>query len=190
MQDPATFIAPLRYDAGEFQIGAYRLGDGGALAEAVNASYEHLRTWMPWAKPDETAELAELNVRRFIGRYFLNEDFTMGIFDGDRVIGGTGFHLRVGPPGSRNAEIGMWIHGDLAGTGLGTRVLRAILTWGFDEWGWERLVWRCATDNVPSRRVAEKAGMTLEGIARQDVSYQGKRFDTCVFSMLRSDQML
>jgi RimJ/RimL family protein N-acetyltransferase len=187
MKDPATFIAPMRYDAGEFEIGAYRIGDGPELAKAVRESYEHLKTWMPWAKADQTAEESELIVRRFLARYLLNEDFCMGVWKGGQIVGGTGFHLRVGGPGSQNAEVGMWIHGDHAGQGLGTEVLKALLRWSFEDWGWERLVWRCATTNIGSRRVAEKAGMRLEGIARQEIPHGGIRHDTCVFSMLRQD---
>lgn len=189
MQDPATFIAPLRCDAGDFEVGMYRIGDGAALARSIRESYEHLRPWMPWAKPDETAEQAEINVRRFIARYLLNEEYIMGVFEGERVVGATGFHLRVGAPGSGNAEIGMWIHAEYAGNGLGTRVLQAMLKWGFGDWGWERLVWRCDTTNHASKRVAEKAGMTLEGIARQDAPRDDGRTDTYVFAMLRSDYL-
>lgn len=184
MRDPATFLAPLECDAGEFVIRAYRVGDGPALARSVTESYEHLVEWMPWAQPERGVEEAERDVRRFLARYLLNEDFVMGIWEGERLVGGTGFHLRVGSPASGNAEIGMWIHADFAGKGLGTRVLCTMLEWGLGEWGWERLVWRCAVTNHASRRVAEKAGMTLEGIARREIEHNDRRHDVMVFAMV------
>ncbi len=61
----------------------------------------------------------------------------------------------------------MWIAADVAGTGIGSRVLVEMLRWGFSEWPFYRLCWKCSTQNLASRRVAEKAGMTLDCTERQ-----------------------
>src|SRR5688572_28614389 len=168
MDSPKTFLAPLEYQTGELTLRVYRPGDGAALSKAVEESYEHLKPWMPWATEHQPVEESEAKIRGFAARYLLNEDYCMGIWKGEDLLGGTGYHLRVGRPGSRNAEIGLWIHGSLAGQGVGTQVCRAMLGWGFGEWGWQRLAWRCDTRNVASARVAEKCGMILEGTMRQD----------------------
>jgi RimJ/RimL family protein N-acetyltransferase len=182
------FFAPNRLDAGEFVIRSYQPGDGKALRAAVDESYLHLRAWMPWAAPESTDEDYEARCRRFCGNYLLNQDFVLGIWIGDEVVGGTGFHLRQGALELRNAEIGMWIRQSHAGKGFGTRVLKAMLKWGFTEWGWERLVWRCDPKNLASKRVAEKCGFILEGTSRSD-SYGvlGERRDMHVFAILRSE---
>src|SRR5688572_1946042 len=102
MQFPEKFVAPLEYDAGNFLIRAYRVGDGAALSKAVVESYEHLKPWMPWATEEQSVEESEEKVRGFLARYLLNEDFCLGIWKGPALVGGTGFHLRVGRPGSGN----------------------------------------------------------------------------------------
>src|SRR4051812_40114977 len=96
---PPPFLPPLRLDTDPFTLRAYQPGDGALLAEAVNTSYEHLRTFMGWARPDNTVEGSEARARHFAGKYLLQEDFGLGIFspDGTRQLGGTGFHLRHGP---------------------------------------------------------------------------------------------
>jgi len=129
--DASTFIAPLTFTSDGMTLRAYRPGDGPGLQIATTSSYEHLRHWMPWAMPEDSAEAAEVRCRRFAARYLLNEEFILGIWDGDQLAGGTGFHLRGAPIELRNAEIGMWIRGNYAGQGLGTRALRAMLNWGF-----------------------------------------------------------
>src|SRR5690606_26587299 len=93
---------------------------------------------------------------------------TIGVWEpGEgRLLGGCGYHLREGALWLGNAEIGMWIRGDAAHRGLGTRVLRELLRWGFTEWPWRRLSWRCSSANVASQRVAEKAGLRREGVLR------------------------
>lgn len=188
MASDPPFLAPHRLETAEFVIRCYNIGDGPALAKAVNVSYEHLRPWMPWAENDQSPEVGEATCRRLAGEYLLGTNYTMGIWIGEELVGGTGFHLRVGDPGSGCAEIGMWIASHKAGTGLGTRVLEAMLKWSFTDWDWKRVVWKCATENIASARVAEKAGMTKEATFRSDsVSVDGRRTDTYQFAMLADE---
>ena len=185
-----SFIAPERWVTPDFVVRGYQLGDGVLLAEAVNASFEHLTTFMPWAKPYQSVEDSALIVRRFHGRYLLNADFVLGIFSADegKLLGGSGFHLREGGLAERSAEIGMWIRAEAAGKGLGTAVLKALLAWGFTEWPWERLAWHCDGRNLASRRTAEKAGMAHEGVLRQhSLMPDGSRRDTVLFAMLKEE---
>jgi RimJ/RimL family protein N-acetyltransferase len=182
------FFAPEAHHDGEITIRAYRPGDGAALQRSVVSSYEHLRPWMPWARAEQSVEESEAICRRAAARYLLGEDFTLGIWLGDELAGGTGFHLRDGPLGRGNAEIGMWISGARAGQGLGTRALAAMLAWGFTAWPWERLVWQCDARNLGSARVAEKNGMTLEGRLRSNAfDVEGRRRDTLLYAMLRGE---
>src|SRR5262249_41575422 len=126
--------------------------------------------------------------RRGAAQYLLNQDFLLGIWKGDEVIGGTGFHLRFGPVGSNIGGVGVWVHFRFAGQGLGTQVLKAMLEWGFTDWEWERLVWRCDTNNLASTRVAHKCDLTLEGTLRSDAfDVYGQRRNTYLFAMLRDE---
>jgi len=183
-------FAPDRYETAGFVLRSYDLGDGSLLAEAVNASYEHLRPWLPWVKPNQSIEAYEKFVRQSRARYLLAENFTVGIFsrDGRRLLGGTGFHLREGPLSSGSAEIGMFIRESEAGRGLGAQVLRALLDWGFSSWPWLRLAWRCDQANGASVRVAEKAGLRLEGILRGQRAHVGEgRRNTACYALTKEE---
>jgi RimJ/RimL family protein N-acetyltransferase len=185
------FFAPDRIDLPEFTLRSHEPGDGPLLAATIRQSYEHLKAFIEWAQPDYDDELAEQMVRKFRARYLLAEGFVMGIYspDGNRCLGGTGFHLREGPLSTGNAEIGMWIHGEHAGKGFGTRVLVALLRWGFEEWPWQRLSWKCDTRNIASAKVAEKAGMQREGCLRQNLPVKDntERHDTYIYATLRDE---
>jgi RimJ/RimL family protein N-acetyltransferase len=186
--DASTFIAPMSFTDNSLTLRAYQPGDGAELRVATTSSYEHLRPWMLWATPEDSVEAAEVRCRRFAARYLSNEEFVLGIWDGDQLAGGTGFHLRGASLALQNAEIGMWIRGSYAGQGLGTRALRMMLAWGFEDWGWQRLSWHCDTRNHASARVAQKNGMRLEGTLRGDaLDVAGKRRDTYIFVMLREE---
>ncbi len=181
---------PTAYQADGFVIRAYRAGDGAALTEAADASYEHLRPWMPWAQVHQPVSDSEDLCTRFATEYEASRDFVLGIWEGETLIGGTGFHLRCGPIEWKIAEVGMWIRGDHAGQGWGKRSLAAMLDWGFADRGWERLVWKCDTRNRASSRVAEANGLTLEASHRQDaVDHFGFRRDTHVYAILKSERL-
>jgi RimJ/RimL family protein N-acetyltransferase len=184
------FLAPDRFDTPEFSLRALQPGNGKLMAETIRASYDHLKTFMPWASTEYSDELGEEFVRTSWAHYLLNENYGIGIFspDGQRYLGGTGFHLRWGGLETETVEIGMWIAGSEAGKGLGTRTLLALLEWGFTEWPWQRLVWLCDTGNLASARVAEKAGMVKEARMRCDFPVgPGKRRDTFMFAMLKDE---
>ena len=182
-------FAPERFAADGFVLRSYDVGDGAALAAAVNSSYDHLKTFMPWAQPETSERSAERRVRWFRAKWLVAKDFVVCVasHDGKEVLGGCGYHLREGGLEQRNAEIGMWIRADAAGCGLGTRVLVALLEWGFTEWPWERLTWRCSSRNAASIRVAEKAGMHREGRLRGHRAEQPVRGDTEMFAALRGE---
>jgi RimJ/RimL family protein N-acetyltransferase len=183
-------VVPDRHAAPTFVLRSYQPGDGPSLSEAVNASYAHLRTFMPWATPHQTIERSEQLCREFRGRWLLAADFVLGVWAADesRLLGGCGYHLREGALELRNAEIGMWIRADAASRGLGTTVLTALLRWGFTEWPWLRLSWRCSSANLASQRVAEKAGLLREGVLRSHaVDPDGHRRDTVCYAIVRDD---
>lgn len=183
-------LAPEIRRTTDFVVRSYQPGDGPLLRDATNSSYEHLRTFLPWARSDQTDAEAEQLVREFRGRWLLAQDFTIALLapDESELWGGGGFHLREGRLAASNAEIGMWIRASRAGQGLGTQFLSTLLEWGFSEWPWLRLSWRCDARNVASIRVAEKCGLVREGLLRsQLVAPTGERADTVCFGVLKSD---
>ncbi len=184
------FFAPEVLETESFVVRCYRPGDGPALAEALNASYDHLKTFMDWAKPYTSDEEAEQIARRFYADYMVSHDFVLSVWvpDGKRLIAGSGFHMRGDGIGNRSAEVGMWVRADVAGQGLGARLLTELLTWGFSAWPWDRLAWRCDGRNTRSRRTAEKAGMSYEGCLRAErLLPDGVRGDTLCFAALRGE---
>jgi RimJ/RimL family protein N-acetyltransferase len=67
------------------------------------------------------------------------------------------------PEGEHKTEVGWRLDRSFWGRGLATEGARARLQYGFEELGLERLISIIHPKNVASRRVAEKAGLTLRG---------------------------
>jgi ribosomal-protein-alanine N-acetyltransferase len=68
--------------------------------------------------------------------------------------------------GGPEVEVGYRLARDARGRGYATEAARASLTYGFEQIGLERIVAVAAPANAASRRVMEKAGMTMEGPGR------------------------
>jgi len=116
-----------RIETDRLLVRCYSPEDAPKLKEAIDASLDHLRPWLPWAKnePDTLDTKVEL-LRRFRGNFDLGNDFIHGIFSADDsvVLGGAGLHPRVGP----NAlEIGYWIRGACKRQGARTHEHRSFL---------------------------------------------------------------
>ena len=73
------------------------------------------------------------------------------------------------------------------GKGVLTQALRLFIGYLFDLKSVTRLQIQMEIPNSASRRVAEKAGFKLEGIAREAIITQGKPVDLEVYSLLRSE---
>jgi RimJ/RimL family protein N-acetyltransferase len=87
------------------------------------------------------------------------------------------------------AEAGYWVAREARGRGVATHALRLASRWLFRATEIERLQLRADALNVPSQRVAEKAGFTREGVLRS-LHYnprRGRRVDFVIFSLLRSE---
>ena len=187
---PPYLIPPERYGEPGFLLRNYQPGDGARVYDAVTSSYEHLKTSMAWVRQEQSVEACEQRCREFRAKWLNAQDFVIGIWapDESRLLGGCGYHLREGGLELRNAEIGMWIRADAAGRGLGTAVLRALVRWGFTEWPWLRLSWRCSGANRASQRTAERGGLQREGRLRSNaVDPDGQRRDTCCYAILREE---
>ena len=70
------------------------------------------------------------------------------------------------PEGEHKTEVGWRLDRSLWGRGLATEGARASLQHGFEVLGLERIISIIHPKNVASRRVAEKAGLTLRGETR------------------------
>ena len=103
--------------------------------------------------------------------------------DGDAVIGATG--LGVAREHER-AELGYWIGEPYWGQGYATEAGRAVVQYGFDDLGLNRIQAHHFTSNPASGRVLEKIGMTHEGTHRQMFRKWGEYKDVEAYSILRS----
>jgi len=188
--DPLLIDVPERLLTERFIARCPQPGDGAAVNAAVCETLAELRPWMPWAQTVPTLDESESHARRAQARFRLREDLVMFIFErlpGDRegsLLGGTGLHRMNWAV--RSFEIGYWRRAGHAQRGVITEVVRGVSRMAFDSLAARRVEIRMDTNNLASRRVAERAGFSFEGVLRQDgMTPTGEPRDTCVYSRVR-----
>jgi RimJ/RimL family protein N-acetyltransferase len=100
-------------------------------------------------------------------------------------LGTIALHFTAADPAL--AGVGYWLCRHARGQGTATAALRLVTRWAFGELGIERLHLITAPENLPSQRVAERAGFTQEGLLRAWLPTPHGRRDSLMFSLLHSD---
>ncbi|MFI6759028.1 GNAT family N-acetyltransferase [Micromonospora sp. NPDC050417] len=120
------------------------------------------------------------------GRWTRGQGAVFVIADPDDNFAGTlELRLSAGDPGM--ADVGYLVAPHARGRGYCSRALAAASAWAFASLGLWRIEWRAHLGNDASRRAAEKAGFTMEGVARQGIPHRGTRVDVWVGALLSSD---
>ncbi len=112
-------------------------------------------------------------------------DFGVILKENNRFIGTCGF-ARI-DEANATAEAGYVLNPDFWGRGLATEALSAIITFGFEKRGFNRIESRYIVDNHASRRVMEKSGMSFEGVLRQSLFVRDGYMDIGVCSVIKED---
>ena len=85
------------------------------------------------------------------------------------------------------AEISYCIKRELWGQGIMTEALDAMLSFGFEDYGLNRITANVIKDNAASIKVLQKLGFVQEGILRESLYKNGQYHDLICFSILKSE---
>lgn len=141
------------------------LADTDGLVEAVNASLEHLRPWMPWAQVAATTES--------IGGFLAGADasweartefqylITAAEANSRVVLGCCGLHARLGVGA---LEIGYWVHVGHVRRGLASAAAATLTRAGLQLPGVSRMEIHCDPANSASAGVPQRLGYRLDRI--------------------------
>ncbi|MEV4414855.1 GNAT family N-acetyltransferase [Catellatospora sp. NPDC049609] len=88
---------------------------------------------------------------------------------------------------SRQGEIGYVLHPDHQGRGLAAEAARAMLRWGFEEFGLHRIYGRCNALNTASAALLARLGMRREAHLLDSAFVKDAWRDEYVYAMLARD---
>jgi RimJ/RimL family protein N-acetyltransferase len=98
------------------------------------------------------------------------------------LMGAIGLHFR---DAHERAEMGYWIGKPYWNQGYTTEAAQALLAYGFEQRGLNRIQAAHLANNPASGRVMEKIGMEREGLARQYIKKWGRFYDMVFYAILR-----
>lgn len=110
--------------------------------------------------------------------------FAMVERESGRLVGAIGLRL---VQAHRRAELGYWIGKPYWGRGYATEAARAVLRYGFETLGLNRIHAAHFTRNPASGRVMQKIGMTHEGRLRQHYDKWGVLEDIEFYGILSGE---
>ena len=151
-----------------FALRPYTIGEAEEMHAAIADSQTELRPWMPWAAELGTVEerrefvqsrldaLAKARAEAVDG--VMQGEIVYGIWDGNRLVGGTGIHDRNA---AHEREIGYWTRTSNTGTGVATEISRALTTEIFRNPAIEQATINCDIGNRASATIPVKLGYEL-----------------------------
>jgi RimJ/RimL family protein N-acetyltransferase len=114
-------------------------------------------------QPTPLARIQNEIIPRFLGYYRQSPPrgfWAAHLLEAGEFIGW--FHLRPDKISPEEMELGYRLKRNTWGRGLATEGSRALLEQAFSAWGCPKICARTLAGNLASRRVMEKAGLTLE----------------------------
>ena len=142
--------------------------------------HEHLWDYMPYG-PFSSASQYHRWVRDNAG---LADPFFYAIrnLETDQWEG-VASYLRISPE-SGSIEVGsISFSPALQQTRAATEAMYLMMKWAFDA-GYRRYEWKCNALNAPSRRAAQRLGLSYEGVFRQALVVKGRNRDTAWFAAI------
>jgi RimJ/RimL family protein N-acetyltransferase len=109
--------------------------------------------------------------------------FAVETLDGGALAGA----MTLFPPRDGVGAGGYWTVAEHRGRGFTAEALRLLCVWAFDDLGLRRVELVVDPANAGSRRVAERAGFTAEGVLRQRSIHRGVPVDDVVYGLLAGD---
>jgi ribosomal-protein-serine acetyltransferase len=170
----------------ESELRKIELHHAEELNKLVCENYDHIHEWSPWLADKErpiekTIEFVQQNLKKFSS----GNGYEIGIWRNGKMAGQIGYNYFE--QNDKRTEIGYWLGSGAEGKGLVTKACRALIDNAFGDLDLNRVEIRCGTENHKSRRVAERLGAKLEGIAREAEWLHHRFIDLAVYSILRTE---
>jgi ribosomal-protein-serine acetyltransferase len=169
----------------ETHLRSLILEDAQDLFALVDANRPYLRRWLNWV--DTTISVND--IRGFIQNALDQAANDCGpvccITDASTLVGICGF--KPIDKTTRSTELGYWLAESVAGRGIMTHCVSALIGYAFRELQVNRIELRAAEENSRSRAVAQRLGFTQEGVLRDSEWLNDHYVNQTVYSLLKRE---
>jgi ribosomal-protein-serine acetyltransferase len=164
------------------ELRALEVWHAEEFAAHMDRAREHIRPWVGPTFVTDTVDGARGTLLRYATAAAQDGARLFGIWSADTLVGGVMFVSFDAAGGT--CEVGCWLEPGSEGQGLITPAAGLIVDWALNERGLVRAEWRCRADNTRSAAVAQRLGMTLEGVLRRAWLNDGHHHDKQIWALL------
>jgi ribosomal-protein-serine acetyltransferase len=188
---PALRVVPRANEVlisdGHVGLRQFALDDVPSLFNAIRESMTQLSAWMVWAHPQYSMEDTQAFVLKCGPGWDKGEQYSFAIVDvqDGQFLGSVGLSAVNRAHGFAN--LGYWVRTRKTRHGVATSATRMAARFSFKTLGLNRVELLVPTANIPSQRVAEKAGAKREGLLRKRLRLNGSAHDAFVYSLVAED---
>ncbi|MDH6138320.1 MULTISPECIES: GNAT family N-acetyltransferase [Kitasatospora] len=151
----------------------------------IDRARDSVDRFVPWASRTVDLDSTRSLLQQFADRRAADTGSLFGIWLDGTLVGGVmfvSFDAKLG-----TCELGCWLEPAAEGHGLITAGIRVLLEYALVERGLARAEWYCSTRNPRSRAIAQRVGMTLEGVQRSSFPHGGVRHDMEAWAVLAEE---
>jgi len=180
-------VPPEQVTSRSLVLRRVRPADAVAIADAVRASLDYLRPWMPWATQeagDSRAQLARVAEADELWESGTDFIYSVLLARDNTLVGEIGLHCRVGDGA---VEIGYWIDVRHARRGLGTDAAGALTPVALALPGVTRVEIHCDEANQASAAIPRKLGYRLDRVDDHEPEAPGEQGRRMIWVMQRPD---
>jgi RimJ/RimL family protein N-acetyltransferase len=166
------------------RLALRRSHGGDAEAIAAYRSDPEVHRYQGWERTDTEGvrEEIEAMASRAPGEPDGWVQFSVESLETGRLVGDVGMSPAEGEPGVM--KIGYTMDPAFQGQGYATEAVRALVAYAFDTLGADVVRAYASAENLPSIRVAEKAGLTL--VERFERTYEGETWQGVRYEIART----
>ncbi len=158
--------------------------DAGEMFNTIERDREYLRKWLPFVDWTRKVSDSEYFIRSLHAGLSNPSEVVFTIRFGGVFAGLIGF--KNTDMVNKKSEVGYWLSESFQKKGIMTASVKALVDYAFEQMDINRIQIRCATGNMPSKRIPQRLGFKLEGIERDGEILSGGKFaDLEVYSLVR-----
>ncbi|GGA70055.1 GNAT family N-acetyltransferase [Ornithinibacillus halotolerans] len=159
--------------------------DAEEMFQLIDNCREYLREWLGWIDGTKNVYDSKQFIKGCIRLYEERQGLTLGIFFHGKLAGVIGFNSFDWT--NRIGVIGYWLGNQFQGEGIMTRAVIAVIDYGFQQLGLNRIEIRAAYENYKSRAIPERLGFMQEGQIRQGEWLYDHFVDLIQYGLLASE---
>lgn len=176
---------PGSFKTDTLHVRRYTLNDETLLLAAAQESTSEVYPFLPWCHPAYSRSDSREWLQTIKPEWDKGRAYSFAIFNHTKqFLGGCGLSRMDEHP---VMNLGYWIRTGATRRGVATEATRGLACFAFDHLGMTRVEIIMSTRNIPSQRVAEKAGARFEGLLRNRLYLHGESHDAFLYSLIPDD---